>query len=121
MRIHIDQYRKDGTLHLRLFVHDAPHRRLIDEYREILVDYRKHLLDAAKVSNIDIPIMEHVEIDVTFVNPTSPDLGNLYLALENGLDGIIVIDDSRIQKQTSSKMYVGGVEERTPVKLQLIG
>jgi hypothetical protein len=51
---------------------------------------------------------------VFFVNPSTPDLGNAYLALEQALDGStlkapgIVTDDGLIQKVTMSKYFPQG-------------
>jgi|GraSoiStandDraft_17_1057272.scaffolds.fasta_scaffold144869_1 Holliday junction resolvase RusA-like endonuclease len=118
MRCRIDRGMVDGTLVLRMFVHDAPHRRML-VHREVLRDYRKHLIAAARRAGLVVPITEPIELKVTFVDPTSPDLGNLYLALENAMDGAIVLDDSLIQAQATNKMYVA-TEERAPVKLKIV-
>jgi hypothetical protein len=93
---------------LSLVVHDAPHRRMhvrvIQQYREFI---REACTKAGIVTPIDIPI----DINVMFVNPASPDMGNMYLALEQAMDGKtlkgpgIVDDDSLIQKVTMVKFF----------------
>jgi hypothetical protein len=120
MRIVISHDLVPGTMMTRLgiSVHDAPHRRMLEEYRAMLRDYRFHLVAACRKVGIPVPIGEPIEVHVLFVNPTSPDLGNLYLALENAMDGAVVLDDSLIQKQSSEKMYVGDVVENAPVRLK---
>ena len=58
-----------------------------------------------------LPIPHPIDLDVLFVNPATPDLGNAYLALEQALDDKtltkpgIVIDDSLIQKVTMAKYF----------------
>ena|SRR5271168_756624 len=69
---------------LRLFIHGAPHRRV---HQAVLRQYRKELWEAAKSANVSLPIRHHVELTVTFTNPTGPDLDNLLTALFQALDG----------------------------------
>ena len=69
---------------LRVFVHGAPHRRM---HRAVLQQYRRELWAAAKAAGLRMPIRHNVELTVTFINPCGPDLGNIYLALEQALDG----------------------------------
>src|SRR6202012_43417 len=93
---------------LQLWIHDAPHRRMhiktIQEYRKILYEAVRHT-SAARLLPIDFPI----DLDVLFVNASTPDLGNAYLALEQALDGQtlakpgIVTDDSLIQSVKMAK------------------
>lgn len=95
---------------LQLSIHDAPHRRMhhatIQRFREIL-----HA-SMAKVG-IPMPIDFPIDLSVLFVNPASPDLGNIYLALEQAMDGCtlakphILTDDSLISKVTMSKFFPG--------------
>lgn len=118
MRCDISHGLVDGMLTLRIFVHDAPHRRMM-KHRAVLIDYRKHLVAACRKAGLVLPITEPIELKATFIDPTSPDLGNLYLALENAMDGAVVIDDSLIQKQETAKMYVAS-EERAPNKMKLV-
>lgn len=84
MRCKVHRVEQPGTPLFRLYIHDAPHRRMhirtIQKYREIL---RTAFLMAGTLTPIDYPI----ELSVVFINPSSPDLGNLYLALEQAMDG----------------------------------
>lgn len=104
-----------GTAHppvLSLYIHDAPHRRMhlrvIEAYRN---DLRKAL---AKIGITDV-IEHQIELWVLFVNPSSPDLGNLYLALEQAMDDKtklggnagpgMIRDDSLIVEQSTRILY----------------
>lgn len=99
-----------GSPLFQLVVHDAPHRRMhlrtIQQYRGVL---REAFHKAGALTPIDYPI----ELSILFVNPSSPDLGNLYLALEQAMDGStlkkpgVLTDDSLIQViRYMAKMYV---------------
>lgn len=100
--------KKDDLPVLRLFIHGAPHRRI---HRAVLVQYRKELYDAAKAAKIVMPIKYDVEVVVTFINPCGPDLGNLYLALEQALDGkcgkgpTVLEDDSLVKRLDATIMF----------------
>lgn len=91
--------KRDDLPVLRLYVHGAPHRRM---HRAILAQYRKELYAETKKLGIKLPIKTPIEVNVTFINPTGPDIGNLYLALEQALDGkcgqgpTVLADDSLI-------------------------
>lgn len=95
---------------LQLWIHDAPHRRMhiktIQEYRKVIYEAVRHT-SIGKFLPIDFPI----ELDILFVNSSTPDLGNAYLALEQALDNMtltkpgIVADDSLIQKVTMAKFF----------------
>jgi hypothetical protein len=91
--------KKDDFPILRLYVHGAPHRRM---HRAILAVYRKELYAAAKASNIKMPIDENVELNITFINPTGPDLDNLLVSAFQAMDGkcgkgpTILVDDRLI-------------------------
>lgn len=96
-----------GTAHppvLSLYIHDAPHRRM---HIKVIEQYRVFIRAALAKIGIVGPIEHQIELWVLFVNPASPDLGNLYLALEQALDGKtltppgIVVDDSLIVEQSS--------------------
>ena len=94
---------------LQLWIHDAPHRRM---HVRVIQDYRRAIHAACQKAGIITPIMEPIELDVLFVNPSSPDLGNLYLALERALDDKalkpmpgIVIDDSLIEATKMAKYW----------------
>lgn len=75
--------------------------------------YRKDIYAAVKKTAIgrNMPIKHDIDLEVLFVNPATPDLGNAYLALEQAMDHAtltkpgIVFDDSLIQKVTMSKFF----------------
>lgn len=100
---------------LQLWIHDAPHRRMhvrvIQQYRVFL---HEAIGKAVKLAGVTLPLQHDIDLEVLFVNPATPDLGNAYLALEQALDDKtltkpgIVIDDSLIQKVTMSKYFPGG-------------
>jgi hypothetical protein len=95
---------------LQLWIHDAPHRRM---HVKTIQQYRKFIYEAVSHTSIGkrMPIKHEIDLDVLFVNPSTPDLGNAYLALEQALDHAtltkpgIVQDDSLIQKVTMSKYF----------------
>lgn len=97
---------------LSLVIFDAPHRRM---HVKVIQNYRKDLQRTCKLAGIEIPIEHPIDLDVVFVNPTSPDLGNIYLALERAIDGTtlkgtgpgLVVDDSLISKVTMMKLFTG--------------
>lgn len=95
---------------LQLWIHDAPHRRM---HIRVIQQYRVFLHAAIAKAGADLPIKREIDMDVLFVNPSTPDLGNAYLALEQALDDKtltkpgIVVDDSLIQKVTMSKFFPG--------------
>jgi hypothetical protein len=96
---------------LQLWIHDAPHRRM---HVKVIQQYRVFLHAAITKTGVKLPIEYDIDLDVLFVNPATPDLGNAYLALEQALDDKtltkpgIVIDDSLIQKVTMAKYFPGG-------------
>lgn len=97
---------------LQLWIHDAPHRRM---HVKTIQAYRKIIYEAVRHTSIgrSMPIDHDIDLDVMFVNPSTPDLGNAYLALEQAMDNMtltkpgIVMDDSLIQKVTMSKYFPG--------------
>jgi hypothetical protein len=95
---------------LQLWIHDAPHRRM---HVKVIQQYRVFLHQAIAKTGVTLPIEHDIDLDVLFVNPATPDLGNAYLALEQALDDKtltkpgIVIDDSLIQKVTMAKFFPG--------------
>lgn len=98
---------------LQLWIHDAPHRRM---HIKVIQQYRLELYNAIRRTPVgkQLPIEFPIELEVLFVNPSTPDLGNAYLALEQALDDCtltkpgIVKDDSLIQKVTMSKFFPEG-------------
>jgi hypothetical protein len=75
---------KVSPIVLRMYIHDAPHRRA---HREMLRLYRIALWEAWKAAGRVDTIKADVELSVTFINPTSCDLDNLLTALFQALDG----------------------------------
>lgn len=98
---------------LQLWIHDAPHRRM---HLKTIQAYRKELYNAIRRTSAGalMPFEFPIELEVLFVNPSTPDLGNAYLALEQALDNCtltkpgIVKDDSLIQKVTMAKFFPEG-------------
>lgn len=84
MRAIIEYDSKSSPPKMRMFLHGAPHRRM---HKAVLQKYRKDLWREAKKIDIPMPIQDYTELKVTFIDPCSCDLGNLYLALEQALDG----------------------------------
>lgn len=113
MRVIAEWVQQDGAPLLRLYVHDAPHRRV---HQRVIQDYRELLCRAVMATGQEVPVSHPIELAAVFVNPTSPDLGNLYLALERALDGktmrrrrSVLTDDALVQVvRHLSKMYTGG-------------
>lgn len=91
---------------LGLYVHGAPHRRM---HRAVFDKYRTALIVACEDAGVKTPIDYPVDLFVVFIDPTSPDLGNVYLALERCLDGKtrkgVLTDDSLIHGVKMMKMY----------------
>lgn len=94
---------------LQLSVFDAPHRRM---HREVIKRYRQALYDAISKVVPDLPIEHPIDLHVLFVEPSSPDNGNLYLALEQALDGktmtkhnAVLADDGLVSETRISKFF----------------
>lgn len=84
MRCIMEMDRSRPTPRLRLYIHDAPHRR---QHVQTIQRYRAVLVDGARAADIKIPIDYPLELSALFVNPCSPDLDNLIAALWRALDG----------------------------------
>ena len=104
---HLDRSTHPPTMSLSVF--DAPHRRM---HIQAIVRYRQELYEACEEAGIALPIDYPIDLSVIYINPTSPDLGNLYLALEQALDGAtltkrnaVLVDDALVSKLTQRKMY----------------
>jgi len=96
---------------LKLNLHHAPHKRM---HRRALQQYREDILDSARRSisaQTDLPIDYPIDLEVLYVNPSSPDLDHLLEATFMAIDGkslkgpSILKDDRLIQKVTMSKFY----------------
>src|SRR3990172_2843513 len=95
---------------LNMSIFGAPHRR---QSNAVLKTYRDEIFHSAYnlgISKIDYPI----DLNVLFVDPTSPDLDNLITALYRVLYAkalkrpSLLSDDGLIQKVTMSKFYPNG-------------
>ena len=111
MRVVVDYFGDRHPPLLQLAIHDAPHRRM---HLATIQEYRKVLHAAMAKVHLKMPIAHPIDLNVLFVNPSSPDLGNVYLALERAMDGktmkrpFILEDDSLISKVIMSKYYPQG-------------
>lgn len=76
--------RGDDLPLLQFYIHQAPHRR---QHHRVIEEYRRELVEAAQSAKIAIPITQPVAISALFINPCSPDLDNLVMALFRALDG----------------------------------
>lgn len=94
---------------LSLVIFDAPHRRM---HVKVIQQYRNEIQAAMLKAKIPFPIETPIDLEITFINPSSPDLGNSYLALEQAMDGNtlkgpgIVVDDGLISKVTMMKLFI---------------
>lgn len=85
MRCIIEFTRRDDQLPLlRMYIHHAPHYR---QHFAVIAKFRDELTAAAKAAGIPIPIAEQIELWVLFIDPSSPDLNNLHMALCRAMDG----------------------------------
>ena len=111
MRVIAQYFPKEHPPLLNLSIHDAPHRRM---HLATIQAFRSIVYDAMVKAGIPMPIAHPIDLSVLFVNPSSTDLGNSYLALERAMDGktlkkpFILEDDSLISKVTMSKYYPEG-------------
>ena len=93
---------------LMFFIHDAPHRRM---HIKVIEQYRNELRKAVAKVGITSVIDYQIEVYVLFINPSSPDLGNLYLAFEQAMDDMtltkpgIIKDDSLIVGQETKIFF----------------
>jgi hypothetical protein len=69
---------------LRLYIHGAPHRRV---HVAVLRQYREALWDAWVAMGRNDTLKHPIELTVTYINPTGPDLDNLLTATFQALDG----------------------------------
>jgi hypothetical protein len=108
MRCVVKFFPKEHPPLLQLSIHDAPHRRM---HHRTIQRFREILYEAMLEAGIGMPIDYPIDLSVLFVNPSTPDLGNAYLALEQAMDGStlskphILLDDSLISKVTMSKFF----------------
>jgi hypothetical protein len=83
---------------LRMYIHNAPHRRA---HRAMLKQYRVELWSAWRAAGRVDTILTDIDLVVTFINPTGPDLDNLLTALFQALDGktgkgFTILSDDRL-------------------------
>jgi Holliday junction resolvase RusA-like endonuclease len=108
MKIIVKYDRKAFPPVLSLVIYDAPHRRM---HHAVITQYQGFLRDAMTAAGIATPIDEPIDLQVNFINPSSPDLDNLIMALFRAMDGktlkstAILTDDGLIQKVTMTKYF----------------
>jgi Holliday junction resolvase RusA-like endonuclease len=108
MKIIVRYDRKEFPPVLSLIIYDAPHRRM---HHAVITQYRGFLREAMAEAGIGMPINYPIDLQVNFVNPSSPDLDNLIMALFRAMDGKtlkglgILSDDGLIQKVTAMKFF----------------
>ena len=104
---------------LRLWIHDAPHRRM---HIAVIQQYREALYAACVTAGVPVPIDEPTDIDLFFVNPASPDRGGSYLAFEQAVDGMtlkppaVFTDDGLICRVTMDCFWPNGMYDRGKVR-----
>lgn len=69
---------------VKLIIHGAPHRRM---HLKMIQQYRDELRKAFHAAGIGTPIDYPIDLHITFINPTSPDKDNLFMALCQAMDG----------------------------------
>jgi Holliday junction resolvase RusA-like endonuclease len=106
---------------MRITIHGAPHRRMtsagelasttdVMAAKRMLEAYRAALIFAGRRMGIRRPIDYPLDLEITFVDPTSPDLDNLITAFYQAVDDedgrpALLKDDGLIQKVTMMKMF----------------
>src|SRR5882757_5334883 len=84
MRVIADRVEQPGAPLMRLYIHDAPHRRM---HMRTIQQFREVIRTAVQKAGFNTPIAYPIELSVVFVNPSSPDLDNLLTALFLAFDG----------------------------------
>jgi hypothetical protein len=85
MRCIVDFTRRPDDLPLlRFYIHGAPHRR---QHMAVIGKYRDELYAAGVAAGLRMPIKHPIAVSVLFIDPCSPDLDNLLMALYRALDG----------------------------------
>jgi Holliday junction resolvase RusA-like endonuclease len=80
---------------LEIVVWGAPHRR---QHIAIIKQYRQMLVHAARRRNIEIPLDGILDLEVLWVDPTSPDHDNLLGCLFRAMDKAVVTDDGHFSR-----------------------
>lgn len=99
---------------LRLYIHNAPHRRAAEKHHKVIEEYRDELVAAAKASGIELPICVPLEVEALFVAPSSPDLDNVIMCLMRAMDGTshskptVLRDDGLVESIKAAKFYPNG-------------
>ncbi len=108
MRCIVEYHEREHPPLLRLYIHGAPHRR---QHFQVIQRYRDELVAAGRAAGLRLPIVDPIDLRVTFINPCSPDLENLLTALYRALAGTsheaptLLEDDSLIQSVSMGKFY----------------
>jgi len=98
---------------VKLVIHGAPHRRM---HIRMIQEYRKQIAASCLAAGIAIPIKCDIDLDVTLIDPTTPDIGNAYLALEQAMDHKtlkgsgpgLLYDDSLVSELRIRKLFTEG-------------
>jgi len=105
---------------LKMIIHGAIHYR---QDRATFQRYRESINTAANVACILYPIDYPIDVEVVFIDPTSPDIANCIMALYRAMDGkalkgkSLLTDDGLISKVSAMKFYPserGRAENRVP-------
>jgi hypothetical protein len=107
-RILYDQFASPPLL--TMYITGCPHKR---QQREVIQRFREDLFISARRQLPEglLPIDHEIDLNLTLINPASPDLDHLLEAVYMGIDGksmvgpSILTDDRLIQKITMQKMY----------------
>jgi hypothetical protein len=87
---------------LMITVWGAPHRR---QHLQVIEQYRGMLKAAAERRLLQIPLEGIYDLEVLFVDPTSPDHDNLLTCLFRAMDRTVVVDDGNFSMVTSRILW----------------
>lgn len=111
MKIKVEYVKDRFPALLRLWIHDAPHRRMP---LPVIQQYREALFNACMAAGVPVPLDEPTDLDLFFVNPASPDAGGSYLAFEQAVDGLtlrgpaVFTDDGLIGEVKMNRYFPNG-------------
>jgi hypothetical protein len=111
MKVFIDYDESSHPPILKMVIHGALHYRM-DKHS--LQKYREHINDVALSKGMLIPIYGPIDLEVGFIDPTSPDIANVLIALYRVLDlkslsgPAVLADDGLIQAVKAYKFYPHG-------------
>ena len=93
---------------LRMSIYDAPHRRM---HLATIQRYREAMYNACVNAGVPVPLTEPTDVELIFIDPSSPDNGGSFLAWEQAVDGstlkgpAVFTDDILVQKLTLMRMF----------------